>query len=291
MKRLKLAFILILICLLLLYIYRQYTSWDILWTCTAYFDYNKGERWAEFQKAMDSIVQFHSPQTLAKIQKWIVLNEYDNQPKHDYGKIISEKYPWITYVQKPYGKTGISESINILLQNYVPHSRLWIHWEETWVVRAPFLDRAIELMNQRTDITQLTFVYKNGRTEWSDIDPERLVCSDDYCIVKPHPDRAWYDRWDGSTKGVTEEVREKWGTTWPLYQLLPSINRSAFYNGLSRFNLTRDHAEWLFAREWQQAGGVKAIFRNAPVWRPTESSHVSTHDTIKNTVKVQFHAE
>lgn len=270
----------ILLCALIaLFVVRMcWTHWDILWTCTAYFDYNKGERWTEFQNAMDSIVRLHSPQTLAKIQKWIVLNEYDTHPKHDYGKIISQKYPWVTYVQKPPGRKGISESVNILLQSYVPHSRLWIHWEETWVARAPFLDRAIELMNQRTDITQLTFTYKNGRTEWSDIAPERLECREDYCIVKPHPDRAWYNRWDGSAEGMTEEVHAKWAITWPLYQLMPSINRSAFYSGLPLFHPTRKHAEWLYAREWLHAGGVKAIFRNAPVWRPTESSHVSTHD-------------
>jgi hypothetical protein len=278
MKRLKLVLFSIVICLLLLYIYKQYTTCDILWTCTAYFDYNQGERWTEFQNAMDSIIKYHSPQTLAKIQKWIVLNEYDPYPKHDYGKIIAEKYQWVTYVQKPPGRNGISESVNILLQNYVPHSRLWIHWEETWVARAPFLDRAIELMNQRSDITQLTFVYKNGRTEWSDAPHNRLSCSNDFCIVMPHPDRAWYDRWDGSAEGMTEEVHAKWAITWPLYQLMPSINRSAFYSKLPYFHPTRKHAEWLYAREWLRAGGVKAIFRNAPVWRPTESSHVSTHD-------------
>ncbi len=267
-----------LIVMFLLYINTQSKKWDILWTCTAYFDYNQGERWIEFQKAMDSIVRLHSPQTLAKIQKWIVLNEYDHNPKQDYGKIIAEKYPWITYVQKPHGRKGISESVNILLQNYVPYSRLWIHWEETWVARAPFLDRAIDIMNQRMDITQLTFTYKNGRTEWSDINPERLTCREDYCIVKPHPDRAWYDHWDGSAEGMTDEVHAKWAITWPLYQLMPSINRSVFYAQLPYFHPTRKHAEWLFAREWLRAGGVKAIFRNAPVWRPTESSHVSTHD-------------
>jgi hypothetical protein len=253
-------------------------QWDILWTCTSFFDYNKGERWTAFQDAMDSIVRTHSSQTLEKIQKWIVLNEYSPHPKHDYGAIIAKKYPWITFIQKPAGHEGISNSINMILDSYVPYSRLWIHWEETWVVRAPFLDRAISFMNTQPEITQLTFVYKNGRTEWSDINPERLKCSDVFCVVKPHTDIAWYDTWDGSAERMTDEAQSKWAITWPLYQLLPSINRSAFYNTRLRFHPYRKHAEWLFAREWLRAGGKKAIFRNAPVWRPTESSHVSTHD-------------
>lgn len=254
------------------------TQWDVLWTCTSFFDYNKGERWAAFQEAMDSIVKYHSPHDLEKIQKWIVLNEYHPHPKHNYAAIIAEKYPWITFVQKPPGRTGIANSINIILDSYVPHSRLWIHWEETWVARSPFLDRAITFMNTNPDVTQLTCVYKNGRTEWSDIDPKRLKCRGDFCRVASHPDNAWYSRWDGSAEGMTEEVHAKWASTWPLYQLLPSINRSEFYRGLPRFHPQRKHAEWLFAKEWLHAGGIKAIFRDAPVWRPTESSHVSTHD-------------
>ena len=253
-------------------------TYDVLWTCTSYFDYNNGERWDAFCTAMDSIVKHHSPETLRRIQKWILLNEYDSHPKRDYARLVHEKYPWIEFVQKPPGQGGISNSINHLLKTYVPHSRLWIHWEDTWVVRAPFLDRAIDTMNKRTDITQLTFVYKNGRTEWSDVDPVRLNCSADYCLVTPHPDRSWYDRWDGSVEGMTDEVSAKWDETWPLYQLLPSINRSAFYRGLPEFHTERKHAEWLFAKEWLRAGGVKAFFKNAPVWRPTEGTHVSTHD-------------
>ena len=257
---------------------RDQVQWDVLWTCTSFFDYNKGERWTAFQEAMDSIIKHHPPQELEKIQKWIILNEYSPHPKQDYAALIAEKYPWITYVQKPAGHEGISNSINMILDSYVPHSRLWIHWEETWVARAPILDRAIMLMNARQNVTQLSFIYKNGRTEWSDIDPKRLKCRNDFCIVSRHPDTDWYDRWDGSAEGMNEEVSTKWAITWPLYQLLPSINRSEFYRTLPQFHTQHKHAEWLFAREWLRAGGVKAIFRDAPVWRPTESSHVSTHD-------------
>lgn len=270
-----------LLCALIILVFLHLNAqpkYDILWTCTAYFDYNRGERWIEFQKAVDSIVSFHSQDTLNKIQKWVVVNEYDPHPKHDYARIIAEKYPWITYIQKPPGKQGISESVNYLLTTYVSHSRLWIHWEETWIARAPFLDRAIDIMNRDTDITQLTFVYKNGRTEWSDIEPQRLKCVRGYCIVKPHADTQWYDRWDGSEEGMTEEVHAKWAITWPLYQLLPSINRSAFYGKLPLFHTQHKHAEWLYAREWLRRGGVKAMLRDGTVWRPTEATHVSTHD-------------
>jgi hypothetical protein len=272
------VYIVILLTIILFLIILKYVYvYDIIWTCAAYFDYNNGERWDEFQNAMDSIVRLHTPETLHKIQRWIVVNEYDAHPKHDYAAVINEKYPWVTYVQKPPGQKGISESINWILRSYVPYSRLWIHWEETWVARKPFLDRAIALMNTKPEITQLTFIYKNGRTEWSDIDPDRLKCTDDYCLVKPHPDRAWYSTWDGSAEGMNAEVTAKWAITWPLYQLLPSINRSAFYTGLPYFHTSRKHAEWLYARSWLRAGGVKAIFKDAPVWRPTEKTHVSTH--------------
>jgi hypothetical protein len=266
------------IVLILLYIRSSYISYNILWTCTAYFDYNKGERWDAFCTAMDSIVKHHTPETLAHIDKWVLLNEYDPEPKRDYARLIREKYPWITYEQKRPGNEGISNSVNYLLKTYVPNSRLWIHWEETWVVRAPFLDRAIRIMNTHPYITQLTFVYKNGRTEWSDVDDGRLTCRGDFCTVKPHPDSAWYDSWNGSVEGMTTEVQQKWATTWPLYQLMPSINRSSFYPQLPLFHTQYKYAEWLYAREWLRAGGIKAFFWNAPVWRPTDATHVSTHD-------------
>jgi hypothetical protein len=227
---------------------------------------------------MDSIVKYHSPETLTQINKWVLLNEYHPHPKRDYARLIHEKYPWIHYIQKPPGNTGIANSLNYLLKTYVSNSRLWIHWEETWVVRAPFLDRAICIMNTHPSLTQLTFIHKNGRTEWSDVAPERLNCHGDFCIVKPHPDIAWYDSWDGSAEGMTTEVQEKWATTWPLYQLLPSINKSSFYTQLPTFHTQRKHAEWLYAREWLRAGGIKAFFWNAPVWRPTDATHISTHN-------------
>lgn len=268
--------LLIIVCCAVFVLKKPDIKYDILWTCTAFFDHS--QRWEQFQEAMDSIVRLHPPHVLEKIQKWIVLNEYYSHPKHDYAALIREKYPWITFVQKPAGHEGISNSVNMIMDSYVPHSRLWIHWEETWVARMPFIERAISCMNLQPHITQLTFIYKNGRTEWSDIGRNRLKCSGDICLVGPHPDYKWYDAWDGSVEGMTDEVQAKWSSTWPLYQLLPSINRSAFYNRLPRFHRKIKHAEWLFAREWLRAGGIKAIFHEAPVWRPSELSHVSTHD-------------
>ena len=78
------TYTLFLLCVIIILIslYLSHPRWDVLWTCTSFFDYNQGERWTAFQEAMDSIVKYHTPQDLEKIQQWIVLNEYSPPVVH-----------------------------------------------------------------------------------------------------------------------------------------------------------------------------------------------------------------
>jgi hypothetical protein len=55
-----------------------------IFTCTTFFDFEKQDKWVAFCKAIDSILEKHSPETLQKIQRWVIVNEYSETPKADW---------------------------------------------------------------------------------------------------------------------------------------------------------------------------------------------------------------
>ena len=244
----------------------------ILFTCSTFFDFKTGDRWTRFCNAMDSLRRHHSHETLAKIDKWIVINEYSPNPIDDWSSKIKNRYPNIHFYQKGATEKGQARSMNIILEE-VKMADLWIHWEEAWSTRTPFLDDAIRYMEENRELTQLQFTLHEGQVNWLDVSPERIHCDGRLCKIDPAGDT------DESIKQSPHKLTKANFDSWPLYSLLPSINRASHYTNLGHFSedpkLWPIRFEWDYARRWYTAGGKKAVLKDGPVWRPGQ--HISTY--------------
>jgi hypothetical protein len=233
---------------------------DTIFLCTTYFDCPKRDSWAMFQNGINGILKYHSPETLSRIDKWIVINEYCQKPRKNWAKLVNEKYPFITFLQKSQQDEGQAKSLNILL-SYIPKYKYMFHWEEGWKPTKPFLNESFRIMDS-TDITQLQLTndWMNGN--------ETKKCKEDYCIIE-------YAKPAQELK-TSEDVQKH----WPLYSLRPSLNRVSFYTDLGQFSLKKFTppftSEYDYALRWYRKGGVKAVFMYGPLVRPT--NYVSTHD-------------
>jgi len=240
-------------------------------TCTTFFDFKTGDRWDRFCSAIDSLQKFHTPATLSRISRWVVINEYSAESKIDWVKKVRERYPFIECIQKGASQKGQAASMNLCL-SIIAGSRFWIHWEEAWETRATFLDDAFTAM-ETSDITQLQFTYNNGTVNWLDVEQSRIHCGERVCRIDAAPDTANY------TSTSPYEMGKEKLKAWPLYSLLPSINRVSDYLWLGEFSedpaLWPVKFEWDYARRWWARGNKKAVLSDGPVYRPGQ--HVSTY--------------
>lgn len=164
--------------------------------------------------------------------------------------------------------------MNIILGLIKSHN-YWIHWEDTWYPERPFLESALTYMDN-SNTTQVQLTKYRGITNWLNVEPERINCKDRICTIAPANSTLKYMNIDPYSD-FDDQVFFK----WPLYSLLPSINRAAFYEGLGNFltdeKLRAIKFEWDFARRWFQAGGTKAVMKDGPIVRD-EAKHASTHE-------------
>lgn len=200
------------------------------------------------------------------------MNEYSDSPREDWESKIRERYPFITFIQKGSTQKGQAASMNILLNQIRPYN-FWIHWEETWEARATFLEDAFHAM-ETTDITQLQFTFHNGEVNWMNMPKDKISCEGRICRIQAM---------DGVNKMIKKNPYTDWSNdmfpNWPLYSLLPSINRVGPYLSLGKFSedpeLWPIKFEWDYGRRWYRAGCKKAVLNDGPVWRP--GSHTSTY--------------
>lgn len=236
----------------------------VLFTCTTFFDFAKQDRWESFQRAIANI------HPAKQIQGWLIVNEYSDSPKADWAKVMAETYPQMTFIQKTKDQKGQAASLNIILDHIHPYD-YWIQWEDSWFPERGFLDRALAIMNG-TEITQLQFTKLNGKVNWLDIPMERQLRRGEYVEIKAASDI------DSFLNKSPYEYKTAWSKSWPLFSLLPSINRVSHIRPLGRFStdpaLWPIKFEWDFARRWYVAGGRKAVLPDGPVIR---KGHVSTY--------------
>ena len=252
--------------LLLFLVTKLSTPKDTIFLCTTYFDCPKRDGWAMFQNGISKLKVLHEPQTLSRIDKWVVINEYSSHPKANWAKLMNEKYPFITFLQKSQQDEGQAKSLNMLL-NYAQPYTYWFHWEEGWEPTRPFLNNAFSIMDT-TNITQLQL-----SDDWINRSGPK-TCKDNYCIIQ-------------HTNDITShQTREHLKTAadvhrfWPHYSLRPSLNRVAFYKSLGEFStdkfappLTSEHD---YAVRWYNNGGTIGVFKQGPLKRP--NNYISTHD-------------
>ena len=244
---------------------------DTIFLCTTYFDCPRRDGWAMFQNGVNKIRALHDQQTLARIDKWVVINEYSAKPRANWGKLMSQKYPFITFLQKSQQDEGQAKSLNMVLSYAQPYT-YWFHWEEGWEPTKPFLNSAFTIMD-KTNITQLQLT----RHETDSTKPKTcntIAASEQFCIV--HPTKE-IDEHQGREHLKTSDDVHRY---WPYYSLRPSLNRVVFYKSLGEFSTNKFTppltAEYDYAVRWYRKGGLKGIFKDAPLKRP--ANYVSTHD-------------
>ena len=242
-----------------------------IFTCTTFFDFHTGDRWERFCTAMDSLIRFHTRKTLDRIGRWVIINEYSPNSTVDWCARVTQRYPWMECIQKGAWQKGQARSMNLCL-DIIGGSRFWIHWEEAWETRATFLDDAFAAMDS-TDITQLQFTYNNGTVNWMDVSQDRIHCGERVCRIDAAPQTQ---EQIGRSPYTLDDAMMK---AWPLYSLLPSINRVRDYLWLGEFSedpaLWPVKFEWDYARRWFKRGNKKAVLSDGPVYRP--GKHTSTY--------------
>jgi hypothetical protein len=260
-----LSLILITVILLIL-VSGVFAQKDTIFLCTTFFDCPKRDGWAMFQNGINKILAFHDPQTLARIDKWIVINEYCSKPKQPWTKLVNQHYPFITFLQKSQQDEGQAKSLNMLL-NYAQPYTYWFHWEEGWEPTKSFLNNAFNIMDT-TNITQLQL-----SDDWIHRNVPK-TCKNNYCIIE-HTKDIDNHQTRMHLKTATDVHRY-----WPHYSLRPSLNRVAFYKSLGKFStdkftppLTSEHD---YALRWYQKGGIVGVFKQGPLKRP--ANYISTHD-------------
>lgn len=253
---------------------------NTLFTCTTFFDFEKQDKWSAFCKAMDSLFEHHGENTLGRIRRCLIVNEYSANPRRDWAAAVKEKYPFATFVQKGSSQKGHAASMNIILDevcNGGPYE-FWIHWEETWFAEKECLGRMFDVMESDPGLTQLQVTRLKGQANWLDSkNPKEDVATaagTKYVRIGGRAETTVYAK-----KSVTEWNGEFF-PNWPLYSLLPSINRVAHYRKCGSFftdpALWPIKFEWDFAKRWYLAGGTKAVLPDGPVIRD-EKGHKSTY--------------
>ena len=240
-------------------------------TCTTFFDFKTGDRWDRFCAAMDSLARYHTRETLSRIGRWVVINEYSPNPTADWCRRVEERYPWMECIQKAAYQKGQARSMNLCL-SLIGGSRFWIHWEEAWEVRATFLDDAFRAM-ESSNITQIQLTYNDGGVNWLDVPQDRIHCGERVCMIDPAPNTA------EQMKRSPHDLDEVMMKAWPLYSLRPSINRVRDYFWLGEFSedpaLWPIKFEWEYACRWLNRGNKKAVLKDGPVYRSDQ--HISTY--------------
>ena len=206
----------------------------------------------------------------ALIDSFVLVNEYDplNPDGIDVSWIRSE-YPLFKIIQKGPEQRGQAYSVNIIIDMLKNgDATYWLHWEESWMLRQPFLSDAMRIMRTSPDVTQLQIA-----KGWDDVPHEQ---GDGYFIVSSSY-HAIIDRCLGNTLSC------KWkGKPWPLFSLQPGIDRVEKIVGVGHFDPRHNSvprgkvngSEFHFSHRWYLQGARKAVL--TPFRAIRDASHHST---------------
>lgn len=219
-------------------------------------------------------LQKHEPD-LAHNCEVLVINEAGKTS----GAFLKKQFPWITtVVDKPDSRKGQARSLNLAIQRLrAGKFKFWIHWEESWTVRGPFLATMLEAMQHGIDQLQIiTNLFQELHTK----SPVRLPVSGRRALVQRRVGYSMYKsckRSSSSTRlGRNLDPSIRWGSSgkkqparcwdddyehWPLWSLSPGIDRASRVLSVGYFNTDPDfwpvHFELEWAYNWAMQGGVK----------------------------------
>ena len=247
----------------------------ILLTCTTYL--SKQYKMESLKQTLDSILKYTPIDVFARR---LVINEYDENVTAS-TLSLQKMYPKFEFIQKSKENKGQARSINIIIdllreEKYV----YWLHWEDSWILKAPFLSKALDIMmDDRVDQLQLIRRWedtpKTRQQMWTTksgveyIEILKLGNSIDVQL-KPFGTCSYFDlNWKRNIKH------------WPLFSLSPGIDKVDTILKTGYFNesdiLWPITFEFQWSVKWICNGARKAVLMEVVSER--FSKHVSTYKT------------
>ena len=214
------------------------------------------------------------------VTKYVVINEHPGEAGAEAAAAAAaldefkEKYPFVSFIQKDKERRGQAHSINMIIdilknKNGDGEFDHWLHWEESWMLREPFMRDAVDVMLRDPDVTQLQIA-----KGWDDVPHE---VNDGYLLVS----KEYHDKIDRALGKVPNTCRWK-RKPWPLFSLQPGIDRVDKITNAGYFfpeHNTVPHgkvngSEFHFSHRWYLQGVRKGVLLPFRAFR--DPTHVST---------------
>lgn len=234
----------------------------------------KGKK-EQIEKSLKSLFENEGGE-LNTVYRYVLINEYSEKDETEYLNSIKVKFPKMEIIQKEEQDVGQARSINIILEMLRKDKpTYWLHWEESWETNTQFLEEAINVMNENTNIHQLQIA--RGWEGYIDKKNERFGT-----IKKEYVEKV------EKSLGRIPVNHGRWRKhPWPMYSLQPGIDRVSFIVDIGDFDSKYnnnpkgkvDGSEFQFAHRWFCRGGTKAVLLPFRVSR--QKNHVTTKTLLK----------
>ena len=204
------------------------------------------------------------------------------------GQFLRKRFPWIDEVIDKKTDCGQVGSLNLIIQMLSDNAfKYWIHWEESWVAKRPFLQLGMDAMQMGVD--QMQFTEDSSRCHHLD-DRRVRTPSGKYIYVRERDDDfSHYRRCKRKSSELQMRSRisrfvcreEDESLEWPLWSLRPGMDRVSkvlevgYFSTNAKMWPVHFELEWAYNWATQKGGVVKAgayvAFRQA--------GHVSFSET------------
>ena len=247
----------------------------ILFTCTTYI--SKPNKLDSLIQTLDSFVKY-TP--LEDIDRLIVINEYGENTV-DHIATLERKYPQFEFINKTEEDKGQAKSINMII-DILREGKYdyWLHWEDSWILKEPFLLKAIDIMmDDKVDQLQLiprwNGVQNDRKTVWTTKNGNKyieILKIDDSIYKQLQPFGTCSDH---NLKWWGENLKN-----WPLFSLSPGIDKVERILETGYFDISPDMwpitFEFKWAIKWLCNGARKAVLEETICERV--DGHESTYE-------------
>lgn len=217
----------------------------------------------------------------------VIINECGNTS----GKFLLKQFPWISRViDKRRKYCGQAKSLNMVIRMLHRHRRqylYWLHWEESWVAKRPFIQLCTDAMDMGVDQMQLT----QDDMTWNTNDMKKRTPHNRYLYINARNDdfkgfqvcRRRRSALHSRSRDIrsSKKCRDDMHQTWPLWSLRPAMDRAEKVLNVGYFDESDDmwpvHFELEWAYNWAtQKGGVCKAGAYAAY---RQSGHISFSET------------
>jgi len=247
----------------------------VLFTCTSYI--SKPNKLDSLKQTLDSFLKHTS---IEKINKMIVINEYGKNTT-DQISLLEKMYPQLEFIDKAEKDKGQARSINMIIDILREGTYdYWLHWEDSWILKKPFLSNAIDIM-QDNKVDQLQLIPR-----WKDVAEERKKEWTTGSGKKYIEILKINGSIDSQLQpfGTCEDYKlDRWVNNynnWPLFSLSPGIDKVENVLNTGYFDTSPElwpvTFEFKWAVKWLCNGARKAILDETVCERI--NNHKSTYD-------------